>query len=87
MNLLTLLGFKKAVEEGMKASEPTAPTKPAEKREVTYYSLGLTDRNRISLRIGYSEVTMNAVGVQNLINQLELYKSQLVAEEPNEEQS
>jgi hypothetical protein len=84
MSLLTWLGFGQAVKEGVEASEPTAPKKLAEKPEVTYYSLGLTDRNRISLRIGYSEVTMNSVGVQNLINQLELYKSQIIDEPTTE---
>lgn len=84
MSFLSWLGFTKAVEEGAEALEPTAPKKPEEKREITYYSVGMTDRNRVSLKIGYSEVTMNALGVQNLIAQLELFKSQLNEEEANE---
>jgi hypothetical protein len=41
----------------------------------TCYSIGLTDNNRVSLIVGYSTVTMNSVGVANLIAQLELTKS------------
>lgn len=48
----------------------------------TCYSIGLTDNNRVSVRVGYSEITMNAVGVQQLIEQLELFKRQI---EENEE--
>lgn len=51
-------------------------TKPAH----TYYRLGLTDNNRVSLQMGYSEITMNAQGVQNLIDQLELYRNQIQVE-------
>jgi hypothetical protein len=47
----------------------------------TCYSLGLTDNNRVSLMVGYSSVTMSAVGVQNLIDHLELLKSQISQEE------
>ena len=48
-----------------------------EKDPTTYYSIGHTDDNRVTLRMGYSTLTMNYVGVQNLIDQLELYKDQL----------
>lgn len=50
---------------------------PKEKPANTYYRLGLTDNNRISLQMGYSEVTMNKEGVQNLIDQLTLFMNQL----------
>ena len=52
-----------------------------EKEPTTYYSIGHTDDNRVTLRMGYSTLTMNYVGVQNLIDQLELYQSQLHEEE------
>ena len=48
-----------------------------EKDPTTYYSIGHTDDNRVTLRMGYTTLTMNYVGVQNLIDQLELYQSQL----------
>jgi hypothetical protein len=43
----------------------------------TAYNIGLTDNNRVSLTIGYSSVSMNSVGVQQLIDQLTLFKSQI----------
>ena len=52
-----------------------------EKDPTTYYSIGHTDDNRVTLRMGYSTLTMNYVGVQNLIDQLELYKDQLHQEQ------
>lgn len=59
---------------------PPAPEKPAH----TYYRLGLTDNNRVSLTMGYSEVTFSAAGVDNLIAQLEVFRNQISSEE-NEE--
>jgi len=53
---------------------------PPEKDPTTYYSIGHTDDNRVTLRMGYTTLTMNYAGVQNLIDQLELYQSQLRAE-------
>ena len=46
-----------------------------------HYTIGHTDDNRIAFRIGYSTLTMNYAGVQQLIDQLELYQSQLYKEE------
>ncbi len=60
-------------------SEPPEKEKPAH----TYYRLGLTDNNRVSLQMGYSEITMNAQGVDNMISQLELFRDQLREEETN----
>lgn len=57
---------------------------PAPKEDTagkTCYSLGLTDNNRVSLHVGYGSVTMNAVGVQNLIDHLALLKNQIAHEE------
>ena len=56
-----------------------------EKPAVTYYRLGLTDNNRVSLQMGYSEITMNAAGVNNLIEQLELFRNQLHSNEIKED--
>lgn len=48
-----------------------------EKDPTTYYTIGHTDDNRVSFRMGYSTLTMNYEGVQNLIDQLKLYQRQL----------
>jgi hypothetical protein len=50
---------------------------PKEKDPAIHYTIGHTDDNRIAFKIGYSTLTMNYVGVQQLIEQLILYKDQL----------
>lgn len=50
----------------------------------TVYSVGLTDNNRVSIIMGYSSVTMNSAGVQQLIDQLTLFKSQIEGNEDAE---
>jgi hypothetical protein len=57
-----------------KLVEPPTPPKPEPK---TYYTFGLTDNNRVSFTMGYTTLTMNDVGVQQLIDQLEFFKNQL----------
>ena len=60
--------------------EPKAPPKeeaPKDTGGKTVYSIGLTDDNRVSIVMGYSSMTMNALGVQQLIDQLTLFKSQI----------
>jgi len=56
---------------------PKAPEKPA----TTYYEIGHTTDNRVSIKMGYTTMTMNSQGVQNLIDQLALYQSQLREEQ------
>ena len=65
----------------LKAVAPVEPPAPKEKDPTTYYSIGHTDDNRVTLRMGYTTLTMNYHGVQNLIDQLELYQQQLHKEE------
>ena len=51
---------------------------PAPKKESkTYYTMGLTDDNRVSFQMGYTTLTMNDIGVQQLIDQLEFFKNKL----------
>ena len=76
---------KREYSNVVKFPEPKAvpfvePT-PKEKDPTTYYSIGHTDDNRVTLRMGYSTLTMNYDGVQNLIDQLELYQTQLRGDE------
>lgn len=63
------------------------PPVPPEKKTTgqSMYSIGLTDENRVSLRMGYSEITMNPQGVQNLIDQLELFKQQIMDVDQSED--
>ena len=56
--------------------EPPEPKKDPK----TYYTFGVTDDNRVSFTMGYTTLTMTATGVQNLIDQLEFFKSQLSEE-------
>lgn len=56
------------------------PEKPA----VTYYRLGITDNSRVSLAMGYSEITMNVAGVNNMIKQLELFRDQIAEYEEDD---
>ena len=59
---------------------PTIPPVPYVKppnKEEEQYSIGVTNDNRITLKIGYTTLTMNQQGAGNLIRQLELFASQL----------
>jgi hypothetical protein len=53
------------------------PPAPEEKDPTIHYTIGHTSDNRIAFKMGYSTLTMNRIGVQQLIDQLELYKNQL----------
>jgi hypothetical protein len=63
--------------------EPKAvpPVPVPEKPATIFYRFGVTDNNRLAFQMGYSEITMNKAGVQNLINQLEYFKLQLQDED------
>jgi hypothetical protein len=60
---------------------PPEPEKPVH----TYYRLGLTNNNRVSFQMGYSEITMNAAGVDSMIKLLESYRD-LLSEGLNEQE-
>ncbi len=53
---------------------------PKEESGRVFYRLGLAENNRVALSMYYGEVSMNSEGVQNLIDQLEFYKSMLKEE-------
>jgi len=53
------------------------PVPTPKKESKTYYTMGLTDDNRVSFQMGYTTLTMNDAGVQQLIDQLEFFKNQL----------
>ena len=58
----------------------TVPKAELPKEELSpkiFYRIGVTDKNRVSFQMGYSEITMTKLGVRNLIDQLELFQGQL----------
>lgn len=64
---------------------PTMPeVEPPEKPAQTFYRLGLTDNNRVSFTMGYSEITMNAAGIDNLIQQLAVFRDQIRGNEESD---
>lgn len=64
---------------------PMPEVEPPKKEEPAkiFYRLGLTDNNRVAFSMGYSEITMNKEGVQQMIDQLEFFQSQLYDEGPD----
>jgi hypothetical protein len=88
--MLNLFGKRTAKEMIEEAKETytvpeSKPKKEDEPTGRTMYSIGLTDNNRVSFKMGYSEITMNPQGVQHLIDQLELFKSQIAEEDRNDQ--
>jgi len=61
---------------------PEPPKMPPPKSETkVFYRIGVTDDNTVSLQVGYSELTMNRTGVDNLIQQLQVFRDQLTNEQ------
>jgi hypothetical protein len=67
------------------APKSVAPTPqaepPKEKDPSIHYTIGHTSDNRVAFKLGYATLFMNYEGVQSLIDQLELYQSQLHREQ------
>jgi len=51
------------------------------KKEQEYYSIGVTSENRITFKTGISTLTMSRKGVENLIQQLAVFRDQIEEEE------
>jgi hypothetical protein len=64
-----------------KLVEPPEPPAPKEKDPSIHYTIGHTSDNRVAFKLGYATLFMNYEGVQSLIDQLELYQSQLHREQ------
>jgi hypothetical protein len=66
----------------IKAAPPPMPevTQPGK----IFYRLGLTDNNRVALSIGIMEITMSKVGVEHMIQQLQVFRDQLEDEQDEE---
>ena len=56
------------------------PPVPAPEAKI-FYRIGATDTNRVAFSMGTMEITMNKVGVQNLIEQLAVFRDQLEDED------
>jgi hypothetical protein len=60
---------------------PINPYIEQPKAEEVHYSIGITSEDRIALKIGYTTLTMNKVGCEDLIEQLEVFVKQLKQKE------
>lgn len=94
MSFLSFLGFGKMVKDGAevldfpkpKAVPKVDPPAPKEEPAKIFYRLGLTDNNRVAFQMGYSEITMNHEGCQQMIDQIKFFQSQLHDEDsPNDD--
>ncbi len=74
--------FKKS-----KVVEPEKKKEDEKKPSHTYYHLGLTDDNRVSLSMGYSSISMNRNGVDTLIDLLNAFKEKLPKDEVENSQA
>jgi len=78
--------FKKKPNNVVAFPEKDVPyVEPPKKEEpvTTYYRLGLTSNGRVSFQMGYSEITMNAGGIDNMIKQLKVFRDQVLQYENN----
>jgi hypothetical protein len=50
-------------------------------KEQEYYSIGITSENRITLKTGYTTLTMNHKGCSDLIEQLQVFMKQIEEKE------
>ena len=57
------------------------PVPEPEKPAIVFYRLGVTDSNRLALSMGMTEITMNKIGVQSFIEQLQVFRDQLTDED------
>ena len=73
--------YSNVVKFPAKDAVPATYIEPPKKDPITYYSLGPTDNNRISLKMGYSSITMNKAGAQAMIDLLTLAMNQLTDED------
>lgn len=92
MSFLSFLGWQKMAEDASKVVDfpkpkvvPPVPEVQPSKEEPAkiFYRFGVTDNNRLAFQMGYSELTMNKQGIQNLIDQLTFFQSQLYDEDDN----
>lgn len=61
----------------LKAVPQVAPPAPKEPDAKIFYRFGMTDNNRVAFSMGYTEITMNKEGCQQMIDQLTFFMNQL----------
>ena len=76
--------FKKDNPEYKVSESVTADEQETRKPDTILYRIGVTDNNRVSFQMGYTEITMNKQGVDNLIRQLAVFRDQLTDDNPEE---
>lgn len=74
------LSYSNVVKFPEQIKVPTPYIEPPNK-ELEYYSIGVTSENRITFKTGISTLTMNREGVENLIQQLAVFRDQIKEEE------
>lgn len=57
------------------------PPKQEEEPAKIFYRIGVTDKQRVAFSMGYSEITMNKRGVQQMIDQLTVFMDQIEDED------
>lgn len=85
MSFLSFLGFDKMAKDGAevvdfpkpKAVPKVDPPAPKEEPATIYYRFGMSSDNRVAFSMGYTEITMNRQGCQNLIDQLTFYMNKI----------
>lgn len=86
--MFNLFGKKRTAKEFVEEAKEThtVPKEEvkAEKPPTTYYRMGLTSDGRVSFSMGYSEITMNVAGINQMIQQLELFRDQIAVPEEKE---
>lgn len=83
--------FKKLISLFTREDAKQAPasldkaTPPAPKSEQAIYQLGITENNRVILKMGYDSITMNVAGVNSFIAQLIAFRDTIVVEKPDDD--
>ena len=66
----------------LKVAPPPMPA--VEPPAKIFYRMGLTDNNRVAFSMGYSEITLSKLGVEHMIQQLQVFRDQLSDEADDE---
>lgn len=70
-------------KEYIKPEEQAVNTEKEDEKKISgkvFYRLGLTDTGRVAFNMGYSEITMNRAGCQQMIDQITFYMNQIPEE-------
>ena len=76
--------FKKDNSEYKVPGSATTDEQETKTPATILYRIGVTDNNRVSFQMGYTEITMNKQGIDNLIRQLAVFRDQLTDDDPEE---